>query len=158
MEKVLSHSIFKKVMSFMLSLCMLVYFIPDINFNVHATDFPAQTVTGKVWQTSTYEFFSKSSAELDNGANGFMMIMNDPDTVLNTADQKQHIYLGDPNDEDYVGSYPCADNSSKLRFASDVPGTYTFTISLSGDWGSTWTDYSVQITFNSSATYTVTYS
>lgn len=34
MKKLLTYSIFKKAAAFMLSLCMLIYLIPDINFEV----------------------------------------------------------------------------------------------------------------------------
>ena len=46
MKKLLSHSIFKKAAAVILSLCMLVYLIPDINFEVHAENLTNDNIPG----------------------------------------------------------------------------------------------------------------
>ncbi len=149
MKKLLSHSIFKKAAAFILSLCMLVYLIPDINFEVHAADFTATLAVGQEWEKTVADFFGEECNETHDVINdnfGGIIIKNPNNSNL-------HIYLGNDTTEDYVSTFQIL-GTERLRFTSDVAGTYTFTVDLYKDFGDTyWKTRTVELTFYNTVTF-----
>lgn len=109
----------KQILCAIISLCMIFMVVPEIDFKVNAADFTDTKLVNEEWEKTVSQFFGETSETIGN--NNALIVMNNPN---NTS---LHIYLGNTNHDDYVSFYQVT-GTDRLRFTSDIPGTFTFVV------------------------------
>lgn len=156
MKKLLTQNIFKKAMAFLLSLGMLVYLIPDINFNVHAENLTNDNIpdvcsVNENISLLANDIFIEQDATMFDPNNGHSYGMSSI-TALEGSSANAEIYSNYETFTYNVYTSYISGNDYGFKFKASQPGKYKFTATLmDGNTGEIASVHEITITVSNTA-------